>query len=360
MRQVFIKLKPPRKVTMLEELLKPRLPFDPDKKIVRVSLLVLVLIPFFPWVSFTVGEGQVTALDPNERIQSITTPVDGFVSAWLIGEGREVKGGETIARLQDNDPALLERFLREMEAAKAAVESGRLMLNTAKINLDRQRKLFDEGLSSRKEYEKAEIEASKIAMDFSKALAIMTKAETQYSRQLQTIVAPRDGTITRILPGERGQLIKAGTPIAVLTPDITMPSVEVWVDGNDISMLSNGQKANVQFEGWPSIQVAGWPNIAIGVFAAKVHLVDAASSYKGKFRVLLVPDGEWPKAPFLRPGAHVKAYITLAKSFVLREFWRQFTGLPPLTAPINDELNRLMHAKKEGYHSKDERDKEEK
>ncbi len=343
---------------MSNSYLTPKLPFEP-KKTRTIFLLVFFfsVLPFLPWVAFTTGEGQVTAIDPNERVQTLTTPVNGFISQWLVREGAEVKRGDVLARMQDNDPGLIERYQRELDAARAGIASAKLMLETSQLNLDRQRKLFDQGLSARKEYEKAKIETSKIDMEYSKAMATLTKAETQFSRQLQTIVAPRDGVITRVLPGERGQLIKAGTPIAVLSPYITTPAVEIWVDGNDTSMLTSGQNAVLQFEGWPSLQIAGWPAVAVGVFPAKVYLVDAASSNKGKFRVLLVPAGKkaWPDAPFLRPGAHAKGYITLAQSFVLKEIWRQLTGLPPVSGPIKDELARMMKINKSDY---DEDDKE--
>jgi hypothetical protein len=58
--------------------------------------------------------------------------------------------------------------------------------------------------------------------------------------------------------------------------------------------------------------------------------------------VLLVPDGEWPSTKFLIPGSHSKGYIQLNDSFILKEIWRQLTGLPPVTEPIQDELNKLL------------------
>lgn len=323
--------------------LVPRLPFDPENRIVAaIIIFLLFFVPLLPWVAFTSGNGMVTATDPNERVQSITTPVNGFVSEWMVSEGQAVKKGEIIARLQDNDPGLIDRYQRELDATETAVNSAKLMLETSRLNLARQKKLFKQGLSARKDYEKAKIESSKMELEFSKALATQTKAETQISRQLQVVKAPRDGVITRILPGERGQLIKAGTSIAILTPTITTPAVELWIDGNDIAFITKGQKAVMQFEGWPSLQISGWPSLAIGTFRAKVYLVDAASSYEGKFRVLLEPDGHWPKAPFLRPGAHAKGYITLTDSFILKEVWRKLTGLPPFGEPIQDEFQHLL------------------
>ena len=332
---------------MNEKLLIPKLPLEPKSKITIILIFVFLFItPFLPWTAFTTGMGQVTAINPNERTQTLTTPVTGFISQWEVGEGARVKRGDVIARLEFADSSLVERYERELDAAQSAVKSAKIMLETSRINLDRQKKLFEQGLSARKEFENAKIDTSKVEMDYSKALATLTKAESQLSRQLQTVIAPRDGIITRILPGERGQLMKAGTPVAVLTPYISTPAVEIWIDGNDASILEEGQKAVLQFEGWPTLQIPGWPGIAIGTFPAKVKLVDPASSYMGKFRVLMVPDGKWPDSPFLRPGSHVKGYILLADSFILKEAWRQLTGFPAVIDPVKDELQRLLEIKK--------------
>jgi multidrug efflux pump subunit AcrA (membrane-fusion protein) len=330
----------------LQTLVGPRLPFAPSKKkTLNVIILSFLLMMFCPWVAFTVGKGQITAINPNERVQSITAPLGGFIKDWHVKEGDRVKEGQLIADLIDNDPSLLDRLEIEMNAASTGLASAKLMMDTAKIDLERQKKLFDQGLASRKDYEKSKIEYSKLSLEHSKNLATLTKSETQLSRQsTQRIFAPRNGTITRIIPGEKGMLIKAGNPIAIFAPDVTTPAVELWIDGNDASMLIPGQSAELQFEGWPAVQIAGWPSIAIGTFKGKVHLIDQASSYDGKFRVLLVPVSEWPSQKILRLGVHAKGYIKLRDSFVLKEIWRLLNGFPPVLEPIQDELNRMLHA----------------
>lgn len=325
-----------------QKLLKPRLPFR--GKIPWVILLILIPVTFFlPWVSFTTGTGKVTAIDPTERIQSLTMPVKGFIKKWHVKEGQFLKKGDVIAEFADNDPDLLERYEREMGAAKKALESARLMKDTAEINLRRQEKLFQQGLAARKDYEKARIDYSKLDMDVAKSLVSLTKAETQLSRlSEQRLTAPRDGTIVRILPGEKNQLFKAGTPIAVFAPEVQTPAVELWVDGNDVTLVTVGQKAQVAFEGWPSLQIPGWPSLAINTFDAKVQLVDQASSFDGKFRVLIVPEGKWPSSKIVRVGIHAKGYIALTNTFILREIWRQLNNFPAYSAPIEDELKRLL------------------
>lgn len=327
-----------------KDLIRPRLPFMPTRTWVLQTIIIGIIgFMMCPWVAFTVGKGQITAINPNERIQSITAPLGGFVKTWHVKEGDVVKEGQVIAELVDNDPSLLSRLETEKDAAKAGLESSQLMMETAKIDLDRQRKLFEEGLSSRKDYEKAKIEFSKLRVEYSKNQAVLTKSETQLSRQsTQIVIAPRAGTITRILPGERGMLIKAGSPIAIFAPSVRTPAVELWVDGNDASMLRPGQTAELQFEGWPAIQLAGWPSLAIGTFRGKVHLVDQASSHEGKFRVLLVPVTNWPSQNFLRLGVHAKGYIHLRKTFIFQEIWRRLNGFPPVVEPVKDELNRML------------------
>lgn len=333
----------------LDSLLRPRTPIVLRRKNFRWVLLTLCLIlPLLPWTSFTTGQGQVTAIDPNERIQSLTATVNGFVGKWYIREGEVVKEGQLLAEIVDNDPSILDRYQQEKDAAEEGLKSSKLMMDTAQIDLDRQRRLYEQGLSARKDYEKAKIEFSKLSVEYSKNLATLTKAQTQLSRQSsQKIVAPSNGVVTRIFPAERSQLIKSGTPIAVFAPEITTPAIEVWIDGNDVALLQAGQSAMVQFEGWPSIQIAGWPSLAIGAFKARVHLVDQASSSKGKFRVLLVPVDSWPSNQVLRLGSHGKAYIHLARNTVGWELWRQLNGFPAFFEPIEDELKILAKEEKE-------------
>lgn len=324
--------------------LQPTLPLEKKStKILPILLSLIALVFILPWVAFSSGRGHVTAIDPNERVQSLTAPISGFIKDWHVKEGQVLKKGDLIAVLSDNDPNLMERFEQEKDAAEAGLKSARLMLDTAEINLKRQNSLFQQGLSSRKEYEKAKINYSKLEMEVSKAMVTVTKAETQLSRQAsQQVRAPRNGTVIRILPGERGQLIKAGAPIAIFSPEVTLPAVELWVDGVDASMVVPGQSARVQFEGWPSLQVAGWPSIAINTFKAKVHLVDQASSYQGRFRVLLTPDGAWPSQGLLRLGINAKGNIQLADSFILKEIWRKLNNYPAFSDPIQSELKKIL------------------
>lgn len=327
-----------------DDFLTPKLFWMPTTgKALGLFTLGVLFCLFLPWIAFTTGNGVVTSINPNERPQRINAPVDGFVKIWHVKEGQYLKKNELIAELTDNDPLLLDRFDKEKTATKLALESALLMRDTAKINLDRQLKLFKDGLSARKDYEKAKIEYSKLEMEVAKSQVTLMKSESQYSKQSsQVIRAPRDGWVIRLLPGELGQLIKKGTAVAVFAPKVETPAMEIWVDGIYAPVVQVGQSARIQFEGWPSLQIPGWPSVAINTFPAKVHLVNQASSSGGKFRVLVVPDGKWPSDAVLRLGLNARGFIRLSDSFVLREIWRHLNDIPALPDPFRAEVEELQ------------------
>lgn len=324
--------------------LRPHLPmgYNP-RRLGLVGLILMIFIAFCPWITFSVGSGQITAINPNERVQSITASVDGFIGEWFVQEGQLVKAGDRIVNLVDNDPKRLDRLREQKRALEDGVASAELMLKTAELDHVRQESLFKQGLASRKDYELAKIKVQKLNLDFNKSITDLKKLETEFSRQsAQAMFAPRDGIITRILPGEMGQFVKSGTPIVIFTPRVNSPAVEVWVDGNDAAYIKPGMTAQIQFEGWPTLQVPGWPALAINTFRGKVYLIDQASSKEGKFRVLLHADSKWPSENLIRLGMKAKSYIKIRDSFVLREVWRIANGFPASSAPIEDELKSIL------------------
>ncbi len=90
----------------------------------------------------------------------------------------------------------------------------------------------------------------------------------------------------------------------------------------------------IQFEGWPALQFSGWPSVAVGTFGGVISVIDAADDGKGKFRVLVVPDGNerWPSGRYLRQGVRANGWILLNRVTLAYELWRQFNGFPPALA----------------------------
>jgi hypothetical protein len=75
--------------------------------------------------------------------------------------------------------------------------------------------------------------------------------------------------------------------------------------------------------------------VAVGTFGGTVAFVDAADDGRGRFRIVVVPDGneEWPSGRFLRQGVRANGWILLDEVRLGYELWRQFNGFPPAISP---------------------------
>lgn len=274
-----------------------------------------------------------------------------------------------------------------VRSAEQSVTAARAARDIAALNLDRQAALLEQGLASARTRELSQLEATRTATEVVRAEASLRAARSEagalsadrskvgtdataalddiaaskssamaevaaatgelarmdvrLARQTaQTIVAPREGTVLRLLVNQGTEMVKAGDPIAVFVPDTAERAVELWVDGNDVPLVADDRRVRLQFEGWPALQFSGWPSVAVGTFAGRIAFVDATDDGKGKFRVLVVPDGvePWPTARYLRQGVRANGWVLLGRVRLGYELWRQFNGFPPvLIAPAETE-----------------------
>ncbi len=298
---------------------------------VLCGLLCIFALAFLPWQQSAIGEGRVIAYAPNERQQEISAPIEGRIKRWQVFEGSRVKAGDVIVELIDNDPEIIERMRLERDAVAQQVAAASVAVLTSKSSLDRQTLLFKKGLTSQRAVEQANLEYTGYLVGEAEASANLARMDIRLARQnAQLVKAPIDGTILRILAGEGGQIVKPGQMLAVIVPDTTARAVEVWVDGHDMPLIRDHAQVRIQFEGWPAIQFSGWPGAAVGTFKGKVALVDASDNGRGKFRVVVVPDGDpWPDEKHLRQGVRSMSWILLEKVNLGFELWRLFNGFPP-------------------------------
>lgn len=98
----------------------------------RLMLLALVLAPFAlafaPWQQNLPGTGRVIEYDPIHRPLPIQARTDGLLARWHVREGQQVTLGDPIVDITDNDPDVIERLTRQLEAAsdkRAAAERKR-------------------------------------------------------------------------------------------------------------------------------------------------------------------------------------------------------------------------------------------
>ncbi len=173
--------------------------------------------------------------------------------------------------------------------------------------------------------------------DLSDVQASLARLDVTISRQRSQLVrAPRAGTVLQILAVEGGEQVKQGEGLAVLVPDAKDRAVEIWIDGNDASLVSENRKVRLQFEGWPAVQFAGWPSVAVGTFGGVISFVDSHDDGAGNFRAVVTPDPSddaWPAPRYLRQGVRTKGWVLLNQVRIGFELWRRFNGFPPMVSP---------------------------
>ncbi|MCE2495068.1 MAG: HlyD family efflux transporter periplasmic adaptor subunit [Flavobacteriales bacterium] len=170
-------------------------------------------------------------------------------------------------------------------------------------------------------------------------------------RSFYFVRAPQDAFVTKALKTGIGENIKEGTPIVELMPLDYQLAVEMYIRPVDLPLIRPGQKARVEFDGWPAIVFSGWPNTSFGTFAAEVFAVDNSLSANGRYRILLRADSSeepWP-AP-LRFGAGANSILLLNDVPVWYEIWRQLNGFPPEyyknETPLDKESKGIMNGGK--------------
>ncbi|MEM8770240.1 MAG: efflux RND transporter periplasmic adaptor subunit [Pseudomonadota bacterium] len=298
------------------------------------AVSALAFLIFTPWVQTAAGVGAVTALNPNDRLQEINALVSGRIQEWYVQDGSQVKTGDPIVRIIDNDPQLLERLQAERMQVETQISAAEAALRTAEIDEERTKNLFDQGLASRRDFELAQIKVEEMRARLAEAAAVLNQTDINISRQsVQVVRAPRDGVILRVNAGDAATFISAGQPVASFVPDNVERAVQIFADGRDIPLIRPGAKVRLQFEGWPAVQFSGWPSVAIGTFPGEVAAVDPSATPDGRFRILVTedPDTEekWPDARFVRYGSQARAWVLLETVPVGFELWRQLNNFPP-------------------------------
>lgn len=299
---------------------------------------------FLPWQQTASGYGRVIAYAPNDRQQEISAPVDGRIQKWHVFEGSKVKAGDPIVDLTDNDPEILSRLRAEREALAKRATAAEVAVRTAKLNLDRQQVLFEKGLSAKRSVEQANLDYTRYLVDEANASAELARIDVRLARQLtQSVTAPVDGTILRVVAGQGAQIVKAGQMLAIIVPSTESRAVELFLNGNDVPLIREGAHVRLQFEGWPALQFSGWPGAAIGTFGGKISLIDASDNGTGKFRVLVSPspDEPWPNTKYLLQGVRAQGWVLLNQVKLGFEVWRRFNGFPP-SLPGLDKLSEKV------------------
>lgn len=157
-----------------------------------------------------------------------------------------------------------------------------------------------------------------------------TLANYTQRASLQYVTAPQKGYVNKALKGGIGETFKEGDKLVSIMPSDYQIAVETYIRPIDMPLLTVGESARIEFDGWPAIVFSGWPNASYGTYGARVVAIENYISENDLYRVLLAPDPEdhpWPEK--IRMGSGARTIALLSEVPVWYELWRQLNGFPP-------------------------------
>jgi len=155
------------------------------------SAIFGLIVLFLPWTQNIRGDGYLTTLRPDQRPQTIQSPIPGRIEKWYVQEGDYVKEGDTILFISEIkneyfDPDLVARTGQQIRAKTASVTSyeGKVKSLQNQIGaLSNERRLKLEQAKNKLLQSKLKVQSDSI--DLEAAKTNISIAERQYDRTLQ-------------------------------------------------------------------------------------------------------------------------------------------------------------------------------
>ena len=406
------------------------------------TFLAFVFIMFLPWTQNIKTQGNVSTLYQEQRPQKLNSPIPGRIIKWYVKNGDVVKKGDTILQISEIkddylDPLLVERTQEQVQAKKgvreyynakisttenqiAAITASKdLKLNQIKIKiaqlqnklkaeqaeltavnnelkiaqdqLNRQNKMYEEGLVSltqlqqrnvsyqnalakktsaenklaqtQQEITAQNIEQNAVIQEYTEKLSKtegdrfqsmgqvagstgdIAKLENQVAtykvrKGLYYILATQDGQITQLTKAGIGEIVKDAETIGIIVPKNIDYIAEIYVKPVDLPLIRENQKVMLTFDGFPAIVFSGWPNSSYGTFSGKIIAIENSISENGLFKAIVAEDKtqkRWP--PNMKIGTGASGIAILNDVPIWYEIWRNINGFPPDYYQVNTQKN---------------------
>ena len=267
-------------------------------------------------VKKTVATGKVVPLEEVE----IKPQVSGIIDKIFLEEGVKVKKGDLIAqiRIVPNEQALI--------SAKGRISKMKLILDNTEISYKRNKKLFETGVISRKDFENIELSYNQAKQDLINAkndYQIIKKGSTRGSSGMANtnVRATVEGTILEIPVKVGHQVIQsnnfnAGTTIASIA-DMSKMIFEGKVDEAEVGKIKNDIELEISLG---AIEDKKFP-------AKLTFIAPKGTEENGSVQFKIKADVFLDQNYFLRAGYSANAEIVLEKKdsvFAIKESLLQF------------------------------------
>ena len=153
--------------------------------------IIGIIVLFLPWTQNITGEGYLTTLNPDQRPQTIQSPIPGRIEKWYVREGDYVAAGDTILFMSEVkneyfDPKLIERTGQQIQAKNMSVSSYQEKIRALQTQIDALRR--ERGLKlkqARNKLMQAGLKVKSDSIDLEAARTNIIIAERQFNRTTQ-------------------------------------------------------------------------------------------------------------------------------------------------------------------------------
>jgi RND family efflux transporter MFP subunit len=188
---------------------------------------------------------EYVATIKSRRSATLEPQVYGRVTQIHVRSGDHVKAGQLLMEI---DP---KQQLASVEAARATERQKKALFDYNKIEIERQRKLFEAGVTSRDAYDQAQQSFGNAKADYESAVQLRKTQEEQLA--YYTIRAPFSGVLGDI-PVHVGDFVgPANSPPSILTTVDEFKDLEAYIyvpteraaqvrQGLDVELMDNSSK----------------------------------------------------------------------------------------------------------------------
>jgi RND family efflux transporter MFP subunit len=292
------------------------------------------------------ASGYVTA----RRRATVSSKVTGKVLEIFVEEGKAVKKGQVLARLDDSQiRAALDVAKAQLAASERAAAEDEARLKEAQLTLDRMSKLLKEQIVGRAEFDQAEASVESFKARIALAHQQVQVAESQVRARETDLTdmvvrAPFDGVAISkdAQPGEMISPVSAGggfTRTGICTI-VDMSSLEIEVDVNEsyINRVHSGQRVEAVLDAYPDWQIP----------SHVITTIPSADRQKATVKVRIGFDALEPrilpdmgvKVSFLRDEDAAKQAQTAPRTIVPKAALRSVDGRTVVFVMRDDRVER--------------------
>lgn len=204
---------------------------------------------------------QNMSIEAINRVQMLPR-VTGRLERLHVKQGERVKAGQLVATLEhEQQNALIGATEAQLASAKADTERARAEMMNAQTNLDRYKRLVQEGFSTQQQYDTIETTFVSTRASYNAALAKERQVAAELGRVRSTrgdyiMQSPMDGTVLSDYSLTPGAMISPSSPIVDIA-DLSRLKATLRIPEVKIFAVEPGMPVFLKFDALPGEEFEG-------------------------------------------------------------------------------------------------------